>query len=218
MSYIALPMPTNAVSIAVLNTSQMPRLVCPFQVRSICSSSKNLNLGCWEARIPWTKHIDWESFLKTSNDSYELIHPDEKSYSLSDVTVSIHGTTSIRMRRVLPWIAGDLKSVLEPFQRLRGSSQCVLSSDFSSLAYWNLHWTVLKPYILPQRYKRLISDIQRIELFPLLNAQREGLRWSALRLYSTLGFNIAAILRIWLFTRSVRFSRTPRTTSGGGII
>jgi len=66
------------------------------------------------------------------------------------------------------------KSALEPFQRLRGSSQCVLSSDFSSLVYWNLRWTVLKSYILPHRHKQLISDIQRTELFPLLSAQCEG--------------------------------------------
>ena len=49
---------------------------------------------------------------------------------------------------------GHPKSALELFQRLRGSSQCVLSSDSSSLAHWNLRWIVLKPYILPQRHKR----------------------------------------------------------------
>ena len=67
-------------------------------------------------------------------------------------------------------------SALKFFQRLRGSSRCVFSSDSSSLTYWNFRWTVLKQYILPQRHKRLISGIQRTELFPLLNAQCEGLR------------------------------------------
>ena len=71
---------------------------------------------------------------------------------------------------------GHPKSAFEPFQRLQGSSRCVLSSDSSSLAYWNLRWTVLKPYILPQRHKQWISGIQRTELFPLLSARREGLR------------------------------------------
>jgi len=63
------------------------------------------------------------------------------------------------------------------------SSRCVLSSDSSSLAYWNLRWTVLKPYILPQRHKRLILGIQ-IELFPLLSVQPKGLRWLRLIEYT----------------------------------
>ena len=71
---------------------------------------------------------------------------------------------------------GHPKSAFEPFQRLQRSSRCVLSSDSSSLAYWNLRWTVLKPYILPQRHKQWISGIQRTELFPLLSVRREGLR------------------------------------------
>ena len=71
------------------------------------------------------------------------------------------------------------KSAFEPFQWL-GYLRCVLSSNSSSLAYWNLRWTILKPYILSQRHKWLISGIQRTELFPLLSAQREGLRWSRL--------------------------------------
>ena len=74
---------------------------------------------------------------------------------------------------------GHPKSGLETFRgldSLRGSSRCVLSSDSSSLAYWNLRWIVLKPYILPQRHKRLISSIQKTKLFLLLSAQRVGLR------------------------------------------
>jgi len=41
--------------------------------------------------------------------------------------------------------------------------------------YSNL-WTILKPYILLQCHKWLISSIQRTELFSLLSVQREGLR------------------------------------------
>ena len=75
------------------------------------------------------------------------------------------------------------KSALEPFQRLQRSLRCILSSDSSSLAYWNLRWTVLKPYILSQRHKRLILGIQ-IELFPLLSVQSKGLRWLRLIEYT----------------------------------
>jgi len=49
----------------------------------------------------------------------------------------------------------------------------VRSFDFSSLVYWNFRWIVLKSYIL-QRYKRLISGIQRTEyslsVQPLMSA------------------------------------------------
>jgi len=111
---------------------------------------------------------------------------------------------------------GSSEISLEPFQQLRGFSRCVLSSDSSSLAYWNqnLRWIVLKPYILSQCHKRLISSIQRTELFPLLSAQCEGLQWSRLFDY-TPHFNIAAILRIWLEHQV--FSE-PTTISGGGTI
>ena len=36
-----------------------------FQLHSICSSPRDLNLGCWEARIiiPWTKTYVWEPIL-----------------------------------------------------------------------------------------------------------------------------------------------------------
>jgi len=64
---------------------------------------------------------------------------------------------------------------LEHFQRKMGVL-AVRSFDSSSLAYWHLRWTVLKPYILPQRHKRLILGIQRMELFSLLSAQRKDLR------------------------------------------
>jgi len=47
---------------------------------------------------------------------------------------------------------GHLKSALST---TAGSSRCVLSSDSSLLAYWNLRWTVLKSYILPQRHNTI---------------------------------------------------------------
>jgi len=93
------------------------------------------------------------------------------------------------------------------------SSRCVLSNDFSSLAYWNLHWTVLKPYILPQ-YKRLISGIQRIISNYL------GCWAPSAKAFDDRGSSI--ILRTWfqhrshfenMTTRSIRLSQTP-TISG----
>jgi len=55
-------------------------------------------------------------------------------------------------------IALGSKSVLKPFQRLQGSSRCILSSDSSSLTY-SLEPSLDCSYIL-LRHKWLISDIQ----------------------------------------------------------
>ena len=57
---VVLSMPTNTVSIAVLNDVTLGCRDClwSFQLRSIHSSPRDLNLNCWEARIPWPKHID----------------------------------------------------------------------------------------------------------------------------------------------------------------
>jgi len=54
-------------------------------------------------------------------------------------------------------------------------------------------------------HKQLISSIQRTELFSLLSANAFDMD---LRLHSALGFNIVTILRIWLFTKSIRLSRS----------
>jgi len=109
-----------------------------------------------------------------------------KTYSLPDATVSIHASLHPSERATIGSIELSHPKSLEPFQRLRESSQYVLSSDSSSLVYWNLNWTVLKPYILPQRHKRLILGIQKkTKLFSLLSAQREDLRWSRLFDYTT---------------------------------
>jgi len=94
-----------------------------------------------------------------SNDSYEPVYrPAEKHMAFRPPqflsTVSLHSSERVT-------IALGYPKSLEPFQRLRGFFRMT-----SSLAYWNLRWTILKP----QRYKRLISDIQRTELFSLLSA------------------------------------------------
>jgi len=93
--------------------------------------------------------------------------------------------------------------MFESFQRRRGSSRCILSSDSSSLAYWNLRWTILKPYILPQCHKRLISKEPNYFCCWALSAKAFDAR---LFDYSALGFNITTILRIlWLFTKALGF-------------
>jgi len=72
----------------------------------------------------------------------------------------------------LPWV---IENQLEPFQWLRGSSRCVLLSDSSSLAYWNLHWTY-KGHIFCHN---VINDWSRISkkpnYFRCLSVQREDL-------------------------------------------
>ena len=70
---------------------------------------------------------------------------------------------------------GHPKLALESFQRLRKSSRCVLSSDSSSLIYWNLGLLNIFCHNVIN-----ISGIQRTQLFSLLSAQREGLRCSRL--------------------------------------
>jgi len=108
---------------------------------------------------------------------------------LKNICIPSGATVSIPSASLHPWERATIilnpKSALEPFQRLQRSLRCILSSDSSSLAYWNLRWTVLKSYIFPQRHKWLISSIQRTELFPLLSTQREDFRWSRLFDYTS---------------------------------
>ena len=50
--YIMLSMPTNAASITVLNNVILGcRDLSPFQLCSIRSNPRDLNLSCWEARM-----------------------------------------------------------------------------------------------------------------------------------------------------------------------
>jgi len=98
------------------------------------------------------------------------------SSAIQCVVGSLTPTIDANFRNVL-----DLpKSVLGSFRPLQESSQCVLSSNSFSLAYWNLHLIVLKHYICHNVYiityiSRMISDIQKIKLFPL-SVQCKGLR------------------------------------------
>ncbi|KYM77646.1 hypothetical protein ALC53_11988 [Atta colombica] len=80
-------------------------------------------------------------------------------------------------------VLGHPKLALESFQRLRESSQCVFSSDSSSLIYWNLG--LLKPYILPQRHKYLGYPKNRI-IFVAERPARRPSMFVALRLYLVL--------------------------------
>ena len=140
-----------------------------------------------------SKHIDvvWEPILN------QMIRMNDapscwKTCDLLDAIISIHGfPTSIRMQ----WLSHP-KSALEPFQRLRESSRCVFSSDSSLLAYWNFRWFQNHIFcIRTQRHKRLLTGIQRTELFPLLSAQREGLRW--LRLFDYTLYLISISRPFW---------------------
>jgi len=168
-----------------------------FQIRSIHSNPRDLNLNCWEARIFGPKHI--YIYWKTCD--------------LPDVSIHIF-TTSIRTRNVCPESSEMSTWALPTTAEILAD---ILSSDSSSLAYWSFHWikTVLKPYILPQRHKRLISLSKKLNYSVAERPALRSLMIVALRLYA-LNFNIAAILRILLFTRS-RLSRMPTTSDGGTI-
>ncbi|EGI63374.1 hypothetical protein G5I_08245 [Acromyrmex echinatior] len=154
------------------STSLLNSLSPPF-------SSKN-NFLSWSENVPSSNL----TFTKKNVSDESCIEEDIREYHWFDSRLKVllgNSTLLARLHQqsmlIFATIAlGHPKSAFEPFQRLQGSSRCVLSSDSSSLAYWNLRWTVLKPYILPQRHKQWISGIQRTELFPLLSARREGLR------------------------------------------
>ena len=87
-------------------TSHWNAEIClwPFQLRSIANSPRDLNLDCWETRIPWTK--TYRYCLRAnfeSNDSYEPSPSCWKTCGLPDATVSSHGfITSIRTRNDCP--------------------------------------------------------------------------------------------------------------------
>ena len=125
---VALSMPTNAASIAVLSpsssmTSHWDAETClwPFQLRSIRSSSRDLNLGCWEARILWTKTY-WR-YLRVnfeSNDLYEpMYRPAEKHMAFQ--TPWFPSTASLQSPERATIALGHPKSAFESFQRLRGA-------------------------------------------------------------------------------------------------
>ena len=150
-----------------------------FQLRSIRSSPRDLILGLG-GQIPWTKtyrrhlRINFES--NDSRMSQCTVSAEKYMIFRTPQFPQFHYIHQKRATIAL----GHLKSVLEPFQRLRWSSQNVLSKDSSSLAYWNTFVRLFWSRIFCQRHKRLLSGIQITELFPLLSAQRKGLRWSRL--------------------------------------
>jgi len=153
-----------------------------FQLRS-SSSWRDLNLDCWKARISWTKTFE-------SNNRCTVLL---KNIWPSGRHSFIHGfTTSIRTRNDCP------ESEISAWALLT-------TAGASSWVYWNLRWTVLKSYILPQRHKRLISLSKK--------------NW----IISVAGFNIMLFWELftrllWLFTRNIRLSQTLITISGGGTI
>ena len=74
-------------------TSHWNAEIClwPFQLRSIANSLRDLNLDCWETKIPWTK--TYRYYLRAnfeSNDSYEPSPSCWKTCGLPDATVSSH--------------------------------------------------------------------------------------------------------------------------------
>jgi len=83
---------------------------------------------------------------------------------------------------------GHPKSALEPFQDCRGPRSAFFQINLLE------SWTVLKPYILPQRHKRLISNPKN-RIIAESPTQKSSII-AALQLYSAFGFNIATILRI----------------------
>ena len=193
----------------------MPRLVWPFQLRSKRSSPRDLNLGGQNRSRGEQFSLSWQPQRAFVVSLRCMICIESSPQQFNALLARLHQQSTLIFATIA---LGHPKSTLESFQRLRGFSRCVFLSDSFSLTYWNLHWTVLKLYILLQHHNRLISGIQRTELFPLLSVQREGLRWSRLFDHIPHLVSILAILRIWLFTRSIRLSQTPITISDGGTI
>jgi len=149
-----------------------------FQQRSTRSNPRDLNLNYYEIKIPWTKACSeqlawsWQLRREFVASLMCIICIKDLPRQFDALLARLHSQFIIFATIVL-----DLpKSVLGSFRPLQGSSRCVLSSNSSSLAYWNFHLIVLKHYILPQRHKQLISDIQKTELFPLLIVQCEDFR------------------------------------------
>jgi len=111
----------------------------------------DLNLGYWEAKMGVEASNSWQP---QSFNMYDLNQ--RSSSAIRSIVGSLTSTIDVNFRNDY---SSYPKLALELFQWLRGSSRYVLSSDSSSLEYWNLCWTILKPYILQQRHKWLISGI-----------------------------------------------------------
>ena len=137
-----------------------------FQLRSIRSNPRDLNLGCWEE---WESRRTTRLVLAASENIYRIFNVYDLYRKSSSAFGRIVGlltlTIDANFRNDCP---GSSEISTWALLTMRESSRCVLLSDSSSLAYWKLRWTVLKPYLLPKHHKRLISGIQRTVLFPLL--------------------------------------------------
>jgi len=109
----------------------------------------------------------------------------------------------------LPWVIRN-----QLYQRLQRSSRCSFE--------WLFLAGILEPSldcskaILPQRHKRCLGYLKNRIISVAERSERRSSMIAILRLYSAL--QIVAILRIWLFTRSIRLSQTPTTISGRGTI
>jgi len=150
------------------------RLILASTVK-ICSSEKNLIRSDTffkehNSRLQRATR-SWQHQICPIFNVYDLYR--KSSSAIRRTVASLTPTIDANFRNDCPGLS---EITLELFQQLRESLRCVLSSDSSSLAYWNFRWTVLKSYILSQRQKRLIYPKNRI--ISLLSAQRKGLQWS----------------------------------------
>ena len=125
-----------------LMTSHWDAETClwPFQLRSIHSSPRDLNLGCWVIRMGAEASNSAcpgrasESICRIFN-VYDLYR--RSSSTIRHIVGSLTPTFDTNFRKDCPGFAKDCpKSALESFQRLRGSSRYVLLSE--SLPGWNL--------------------------------------------------------------------------------
>ena len=128
----------------------------PFQLRSLYSSLRDLNglLGGQNGSRDEQFGLSWQSQRASVVSLMCTICIEGPPWQFDALLARLYQQSMLIFATI---ILDHPKSALEPFQR--GSSRYVFSNDSSSLAYWNLRWTVLKSYILPQRHKWLISSI-----------------------------------------------------------
>jgi len=132
-------MPTNAASIAVLNDVTLGcRDLFMTLSTTLHSNPKDLNLGCWEARIPWTKTY-WRCLRTNFDLNYEPMHRPAKKHMIFRTTVSIYGfITSIRTRNDCPRsfeISAWALSMTVRILAMRSCEWLFLSTSNSSLDY-----------------------------------------------------------------------------------
>ena len=131
----------------------------PFQLRSI--RSMDLNLDCWEARIPRPKpyqHCPRANF--ESNDSYEPVHRPAKKYMESFWTPQFHSSWFHYIHQNaqrLPWVIRNQRlNSLSMTLSMTASPRSAFFRVTFPLAY--LRWTVLIKYI----FANVINSWSRI--------------------------------------------------------